>query len=204
MKLLSVASLLAAACAAAGQTHPTRIAVIHIQNALIATKEGQKAAADLTAKFEPKKKVLEAKQGEIAGLQNELSKGSNTMAEAKRLSLQRDIDAKNKSLQRDYQDFNDELEQEQGRLLNALGQRIMVVIDKYAKDNQLAAVVDISSPQTPILWAANSLDITKEVVDLYDKNAPSAVSAAPTAAPTGAVKPILPPLAPKKAVGAPK
>ena len=156
------------------------------------------------ASLEPKKKVLEAKQGEIAGLQNELSKGSNTMAEAKRLSLQRDIDAKNKSLQRDYQDFNDELEQEQGRLLNALGQRIMVVIDKYAKDNQLAAVVDISSPQTPILWAANSLDITKEVVDLYDKNAPSAVSAAPTAAPTGAVKPILPPLAPKKAVGAPK
>jgi outer membrane protein len=203
MKLFSVASLLVAACGAAAQTHPTKIAVIHIQNALIATKEGQRAAADLTAKFEPKKKVLEAKQGEIAALQNELGKGSNTMAEAKRLSLQREIDAKNKSLQRDYQDFNDELEQEQGRVLNSLGQRIMVVIGKYATDNQYAVVVDISSPQTPILWAANSIEITKEIVDLYDKNAPSAASA-PPAAPTGATRPMLAPPAPKKTVGAPK
>ncbi len=201
MKLFSAVSLLmAAAGAAAAQTHPTRIAVIHIQNALIATKEGQKAAADLTAKFEPKKKTLEGKQAEIATLQNELSKGSNTMAEAKRLSLTRDIDAKNKSLQRDYQDFNDELEQEQGRVLNDLGQRIMVVIDKYSKDNNFAVVVDISSPQTPVLWAANSLDITKEIVDLYDKNAPSAAPVAPVSA----VKPI--PLTPvsKKPVGPPK
>jgi outer membrane protein len=193
-------ALLAVCGSAAAQSQPTRIAVIHIQNALIATKEGQKAAANLTAKFEPKKKTLEAKQAEIANLQSELSKGSNTMAEAKRLSLTREIDAKNKSLQRDYQDFNDELEQEQGRLLNDLGQRIMVVIDKHARDNNFAVVVDISSQQTPVLWAANSIDITKEIVDLYDKNAPPAVSGPPAVA----VKPmpVTPPV--KRPVGAPK
>jgi outer membrane protein len=32
-------------------------------------------------------------------------------------------------------------------------------------------VVDVSNPQTPILYAAPSIDITKEIIELYDKSA---------------------------------
>ncbi len=157
-----------------------KIAVIHIQQAMVSTNEGQKAATELQAKFEPRKKGLEEKQRELQQLQAELSKGSNTMADAKRVSLTRDIDSKTKSLQRDSQDAQDEFEQEQNRLLGDLGQKMMVVIDKYAKDNGYAIVVDVSSQQTPVLWAASSVDITKDIVDLYNKNSPAA--AAPAAA----------------------
>jgi outer membrane protein len=173
---------------APAQQAPTKIAVINIQAALIGTADGKKAAAELQAKFDPKRKALESQQSEIAQLQQELNKGSNTMAEARRLELTRQIDAKTKALQRDQQDAQEEFELEQNKVLNELGQRMMVVIDKYAKDNNYAVVIDISSQQTPVLWAANGVDITNEIIALYDKNAPSAAAAPAAAAPAPAKK----------------
>jgi len=189
-RFLPAAALAAALCAPApAQQAPTKIAVINIQAALVGTADGKKAAASLQAKFEPKRKSIEARQGEIAQLQQELSKGSNTMAEARRLDLTRQIDTKTKALQREQQDAQEEVEIEQNKVLNELGQRMMTVISKYATDNQYAVVIDISSQQTPVLWAANGIDITKEIIDLYDKNAPAAATpsaAAPAAAPPAA------------------
>ncbi len=168
---------------------PTRIATIHVQNALVGTKEGQKAAAALQARVEPRRKEIEGKQAEIAAKQAELNKSRNTMAEAKLASLQREIDSLTKSLQRDSQDAQEELQQEQDKVLNELGQKMIVVIDKYARDAGFAVVIDTSAQQSPLLWAANGLDVTKDIVDLYDKN--TVGLGAPAAAP--------PPAAPKKA-----
>ncbi len=54
----------------------------------------------------------------------------------------------------------------------------MAVIDKYATDNGFAIIIDVSSQQSPVLYAATSIDITREVVGLYDKNAPGAAAPA--------------------------
>ncbi|MCC6589344.1 MAG: OmpH family outer membrane protein [Bryobacterales bacterium] len=199
--IAALAAILSAPAPA--QQAPTKIAVINIQAALIGTADGKKAAADLQARFDPKRKILEGKQGEIAQLQQELNKGSNTMAEARRLDLTRQIDSKTKALQRDQQDAQEEFELEQNKVLNELGQRMMVVIDKYAKDNQYAVVIDISSQQTPVLWAANGINITDNIIALYDKNAPPPASGGGAAAAPAA--PAAPPAAPpKKAPGAVK
>lgn len=190
LKSLFVIPALAALSLAQAQT-PTKLGVVHIQNAIIQTKDGQKAAQALQAKFDPKRKALEQKQAEIASKQQELSKGSNTMAEARRTQLTREIDSLQKSLQRESEDAQGELEQEQNKVLNELGQKLLVVLDKYARDNNYAMVLDVSSPQTPVLFLANGIDITREIVDLYDKNA------VPGGAPmTAAPKPGAPAVAP--------
>jgi outer membrane protein len=183
---------------AVAQQPATKVGIIHISQAIISTKDGQKAAGELTAKFEPKKKEIEAKQSEIAALQQELAKGSNTMAEAKRIGLQRDIDAKSRSLSRETEDAEQEFQQAQNKLLNDLGGKMMVVIDKYAKENGYTLILDVSSQQTPVLYAANGVDITQTIVDLYDKNAPSNIpSAKPAATPsTPTPPPAKPPATP--------
>lgn len=175
------------ACAMAQQS---KVGIVHIQNAIIGTKDGQKAAAALQAKFDPKRKELERKQSDIASKQAELSKGSNTMAEAKRQQLTREIDQLTKSLQRESEDAQAELEQEQNKVLNELGQKLMVVLTSYAKEKAFSLVLDVSSPQTPVLYVADGVDITKEIVDLYDKNAPAptVTSSAPAAIPIPAAK----------------
>ena len=191
-KALFAALVAGAALVAQAQTpSPVKIGIFNFQQAVIATKDGQKAATDLQAKFDPKKKSLEAMQGSIAALQQELAKGSNTMAEAKRTQITRDIDQKTKELQRASEDAEAEFTQEQNKLLNDLGSKIAAVIEKYARDNAYTLILDVSSQQTPVLFAANGIDITKDIVDIYDKNAPSTLPPAPkpAGAPAAAPKP---------------
>jgi outer membrane protein len=177
----------------------TKVGVINIQSAIISTKDGQKAAGDIQARFNPKKTELDRRQAEIGQLQDQLNKGRNTLSEEARQNLVRDIDQKTKSLNRSTEDAQAELNQEQEKIMNELGGRMMAVIDKYAKDNGYVMILDVSSPQTPVLYASNPIDITKDVIELYDKNAPAAASAAPApaaarpAAP--APKPAMPPAA---------
>jgi outer membrane protein len=179
------ALLLGAGISLFAQAAPSKVGIIHIQNAIIGTKDGQAAAKALEEKFMPRRKEVEKKQADIAALQNQLRASSNTASEDVKNKLMRDIDAKQKSLQRDAEDFQAEVDAEQQKVLGELGGKIMAVIDKYATDNGFAIIIDVSSQQSPVLYAATSIDITREVVGLYDKNAPGA---APAAAPAPAKK----------------
>jgi outer membrane protein len=170
---------------------PTKVAVIQIQAALAATKEGQKAAAELETKMSPRKKDLEAKQAEIKELQDKLQRGGNTLSDTAKEDLTRNIDTKTKSYNRELEDAQAELQEEQQKVLNVLGQKMMAVIDKYAQANGYAIVLDVSNQNTPVLYASNAVDITKDIIDLYDKtvfNSPSAPAKAPApgSAPSGA------------------
>src|SRR5581483_816246 len=111
------------------------------------------------------------------------NKGQNTLSEATKNDLYKNIEVKKKSLQRDVEDAQAELEQDQQKVLQQLGQKMMAVIEKYARDNGYTMVVDVSSPQTPVLYASPSIDITKEIIELYDKAAATTSTAAPSAAP---------------------
>jgi outer membrane protein len=173
-----------------------KFAVINIQGAIISTKDGQKAASELQSKTAPKKKELEQKQNEINSLQDQLNKGSNTLSDAAKNDLYKSIESKKKSLQREVEDAQADLEADQQKLLQQLGQKILAVIEKYSRDNGITMVVDVSSPQTPVLYASPSVDITKEIIELYDKNTAGA-SAPSTSAP--APKPPATTAAPKPA-----
>jgi outer membrane protein len=116
-----------------------------------------------------------------------MQRGSNTMSEEAKQKLARDIDQKTRAFNRDTEDAQTEYDQEQQKILQELGQRIMAVIDKYARDNGYAVILDVSSPQTPVLYAANGIDITNDIVTLYDRNAPSVVPAAPASRPAPSV-----------------
>jgi len=187
--VLSLAALAAGCLAPAwGQTAPAKVGVINIQSALVGTKDGQKAVADLQARQAPRQKDLEKKQSDIKSLQDSLNRGGNAMSEQAKQDLVRTIDVKTKQFNRELEDARAEADQDQQKVLNQLGQRMMVVIDKYARDHGYAVILDVSNPQTPVLYASNSIDITKDIIDLYDTNSsPSTTSSTP--APANAAKP---------------
>lgn len=170
---------LCVAASAFSQGLPGKLGVINIQAAIVGTKDGQKAAADLETKLGPKRKELEKKQADIKSLQDQLSRGGNAMAAAAKQELMTTIDVKTKSFNRDMEDASAEYDQEQQRVLGELVEKLRVVIDKYAKDNGFALILDVSNPNSPIAWASTAIDVTKDIVELYDKNAPIAAPAAP-------------------------
>src|SRR6201996_6181036 len=178
--------LLALAATLTAQAQQGKGAIINIQGAIIGTKDGQKAAAELNAKTQQKKPELNQKQNDINSLQDQLNKGQNTLSDSAKNDLYKNIEAKKKNLQRQVEDAQADLEADQNKLLQSLGQKILAVIEKYARDNGYTMVVDVSSPQTPVLYASPSIDITKEIIELYDKNTASGSAPAPT---TSAPKP---------------
>ncbi len=162
-----------------------KVAVIYLQGAIVNTKDGQKAAADLDAKTAPKKKEIEQKQNEINALQDELNKGQNTLNEARKNELYKNIEYKKKSLQRDIEDAQAELDQDQQRILQQLAGKMRAVIDKYSR--MITAILWwwTSVPlQSPVFYASPTIDITKEIIELYDQSTAAAgAPATPGAAP---------------------
>jgi len=201
VKKLFVWPVLALAVTLTAQAQQGKFAIINIQGAIISTKDGQKAAAELNAKTQPKKKELEQKQNDINALQDQLNKGQNTLSDSAKNDLYKNIESKKKSLQREMEDAQADLEADQQKLLSQLGQKILAVIERYAKDNGYTMVVDVGSQNTPVIYASPSIDITKEVIELYDKSTASTSAPAPTPT-TSAPKPAAP-AAPKPAPAKP-
>jgi outer membrane protein len=166
-----------------------KVAVIEIQAAIFQTKDGQKALADLQTKFNPKKTEFERRRAEVAAIQEQYTKGANTLNEEKRAGLMRDIDAKTKALNRDTDDANQDLEAENQKIMNDLGAKMLQVINKYSTDKGYVLVLDVSAQTTPVIFASNTIDITRDVIDLYDKTA-STLPARPTGAAAAPRRPV--------------
>jgi outer membrane protein len=157
---------------------PSKIAIIRLEQAVMATKEGLAAGAVLKAKYEPKQAELAKRQADIQTLKEQLQKGGATMSADAKDKLQRDIDSKVKSLQRDAQDANDDSQQDMGKVFNDLGEKMLQVIEPYAYQNGYAVVLDVSSQQTPVIWAAPATNITADIIKLYDQAHPGGAPAA--------------------------
>lgn len=196
MKRIALACLalaLAASVNAQTPAQPGKVAVIYFQGAIVGTKDGQKAAAELDSKATPKRKELEQRQAEVGSLQDQLTKGQNTLSEAAKNELYKNIEIKKKTLQRDFEDTKEEFEADQQKILQQLAQKMSAVIDRYARDHGFTLVVDVSSPQSPILFASPTIDITKDIIALYDESAPAMTNAAPAKPVTpGSAKPVTP------------
>jgi outer membrane protein len=173
----------AAATAPAG---PAKIAVIAFQVAVAQTNEGQRNFADLQKKYEPKRTQLKTLSDEIDSLTKQLQAQGATLSEAERASRAKTIDEKKKVLQRDAEDAQNDMQGEMQELYNTLASKVYDVLASYAKQHGYTLVLDVAQQQTPVLYASESTNITKDVMEAY--NVKSGVPAPPPAAPEPATK----------------
>lgn len=185
-----------APAAASPMARPSKVGVIEVQAAILNTKDGQRASQDFKTRFDPRKKELDQKANDIRELQARLQTGGAAMSDTAKADLQRNIEAKTKSYNRDMEDANAEFQQEQQKVLGELEQKMVQVIEKYAQTNGYAVIIDVSNPQTPVMYASSAVNITKDIVELYDKSTPGPSPAKPAA--SSSPKPLAAPTAPKK------
>ncbi len=163
-------------------TPRSKIGIINVQRAIVETEEGKKAQEKLKADFAPKVKELQAKQEELARLQNQLREQERALSDVARANLVRQIETKTKGFNRSREDFNSDGQQAQSEVLGKIGQKVLKVLGEYAVENGYHVVIEIGSPQTPVVWANRAVDVTDDIIKRY--NAISAASAA-TGATTG-------------------
>ena len=163
---------------------PSKIGVINIQGAIVNTNEGKRDFEALTKKFEPTQAKLKGLNDDIETEKKQLQAQQDKLNDDERAKRVRDIETKQKSLQRQLDDAQTDFQQQQGELGNRIAGKMIEIIDKYARQNNLAMIVDVSGQQSPILWAAEQVNITPAIVEAYNSasgvpapanNAPSAV-----------------------------
>ena len=182
--LLTVSALAqngTAAAAPASTTGTTKIGIINIQEAILATNEGKRDFTALQKKFEPKQTELNSLNKEIENLQTQLKAQGDKLNEEARQNLVKNIETKQKTLQRQAEDAQSDFQSQQGEIANRIGGKIMEFIDKYAKQNGYTVIIDVSSQQSPVLWAGTSANITKAIVDAYNAQSNVAAPATPAA-----------------------
>ncbi|HVH85361.1 MAG TPA: OmpH family outer membrane protein [Terriglobales bacterium] len=188
---------------------PTKVAIINIQAAIANTNEGQRDLDALQKKFEPKQIELKSLSDEVDNLKKQLAAQTDKLNDDERNKRVQTIESKQKTLQRNLEDAQNDYQSQSNEIAQRIGSKLMQSLDSYAKQNGFAVVIDVSSQQSPVLWAAQSVDITKPVIDAY--NVASGVAAPPPStkpaisAPSASVtrRPATPtttPAAPKPAV----
>jgi outer membrane protein len=173
----------AAAPAAAG-----KVGVINIQAGIASTAEGKQAAAELQSQFTPRMNELQNIQKQIEDLRNRLQAGQSTLSDEEKARLQREGDQLTRTYQRKQQELQDDTNDAQQEVVNRIGRKLVDILNKYSKENGYAVVLDDSSQQTPVIYAANQIDVTQDIIRLYDqsypvKNAGATPSAAPRTTP---------------------
>ncbi len=188
MVLMSVAfaqtgSAAPATPAATGSTG-NKVGIINIQQCILLTNEGKRDVEALDKKFEPQRTQLQNLQKEVQGMQDQLKTQGDKLNDEARNKLVKDIETKQKSLQRQLEDAQGEYQGAQGELVNRIGGKLMEVLDKYAKANGYSMILDVSNPQSPVLWAGSSSDVTQEIAAAYNAQSNVPAPAAGTAAPS--------------------
>ncbi|MGO9125507.1 MAG: OmpH family outer membrane protein [Terriglobales bacterium] len=193
-RLLAIAVTLASGIvlSAAAQTSPApaapaKIAVIAFQVAVGQTNEGQRNFADLQKKYAPREDQLKNLNDDIETLTKQLQTQGDKLSDAERASRAKTIDEKKKKLDRDAEDARNDFQQEMQDMYNGLASKVYDVLEAYAQQQGYTIVLDVAQQQTPVLYATESTNITKAVIDAY--NLKSGVPAPPAPPAAAAPKP---------------
>ena len=164
---------------AAARVVATKVGIVNIQAAIVGSNEGQRDFEELQKKFDPKRQELEGLNKEVDELQKKFNaQGDKLNDEKARAELLKEIDSKKKQLQRNYEDANTDIQAQQNDIANRIGQKLVSVLDKYAKDNGFTVVLDVSGQQSPVLWGRPARWTSRNrCADAY--NAQSGVPAPP-------------------------
>lgn len=186
--IATAALLVCGATGAAAQTNPpaaapaaNKVAVVDIRTAVQNTAEGKLAAAELQSQFTSKQTELENLQKSVEELQNRLNATQRTISEEERVRMQRQGERMAHQLQRKQQEYEEEVNAAQQEVFERMGRKMVEVISRFARENGYGVILDASTACS--VFCSNQLDVTQEIIRLYDQANPVKAGAATTLAP---------------------
>lgn len=162
------ASGLRAQSAAPGSATGTKLGVINVRQAIASTSEGKQAGAELQSQFAPRQNELEGLNKTINDLRQRMETGANKLSDEEKVRLQREGETKARQLQRKQDEYQEDVNAAQAEVFDRVGRKMIDVLDRYARENGYVAILDTSAQNTPILFASTNIDVTQDIVKLYD------------------------------------
>jgi len=192
------ASALRAQSAAPGSATGTKIGVISVRQAIASTAEGKQAGAELQSQFASRQTELENLNKQINELRQRLDAGRDKLSQDETARLTRQGETLARQLERKQNEYQEDVNAAQQDVIDRIGRKMVDVIDRHARENGYSVIMDSSAQNTPLLYVSTQIEITQDIIRLYDsaypvkaaapaqqKPAPKpAATTSPTATPT--------------------
>src|SRR6266403_3108101 len=167
------ASALRAQSAAPGSAAVGKIGVINVRQAIAGTAEGKQAGAELQSQFAPRQNELEGLNKQINDLRQRIDSGTGKLSPEELARLQREGEVKARQIQRKQDEYQEDVNAAQAEVFDRVGRKMVDVLDRYARENGYVAILDTSAQNTPVLFASTNIDVTQDIVKLYDQAYPA-------------------------------
>lgn len=177
--LLAVLLLLPASLQAQDSANNFKVAVVNVVGAVEGSDAGQAAAIQWNERANERGSELQSKQDELRGAQARLQTDGSGMTESAILVLNRDIERITTDLNRMNEDIQIELDEYRQLLLLPVAQRVDETIQKYAKDNAVSLVLDVSNPDVGLAFANEAANVTEDIIELMNTDVPPPPGDAP-------------------------
>lgn len=166
------ASAWAQAPASVGSSAVTKVGVINIRQAIVATAEGKQASAELQSQFAPRQTEIENLNKQVNDIRQRLAacEGKCSQEEVARLTQQGQKSAQR--LDRLNNEYQEDVNSSQQEVIDRIGRKMVDVLDRYARENGYTVVLDSSSQNNPLLYASSQIDVTQDIIRLYDSAYP--------------------------------
>ena len=197
--LLSTGVSRAQGTAAAPTAPAAKVGVLNIRGAIGTTAEGKQAQAELQSQFAPRQGEIENMNKQISDLQQRLQAGQGKLSPDEENRLRQQGTRLAAQLERKQNEYQEDVNAALAEVQDRIGRKMVDVLDRYARENGYSVILDTSAQNTPILYAATQVDVTADIVRLYDQAYPlkSGPGAQPKPAAPKPATPATPPPASK-------
>lgn len=164
-----------------------KIGVINLQRAIASSAEGKKASAELQNKFAREQSGLQAMQKQLQDLQNRIT-NNRTLSDTELTRLQRQAELLTRQFQRKQDGLNEAVDAAQSEVMGNIGPRMQTIIERYSGENGYTLVLNAGAAGTPVLWGTNQINITDDIIRLFDQSYPVKGAAGSSAHTNSSVK----------------
>ncbi len=138
---------------------------------LYGTQSGQQEIAKVQSFMEGMQKEYDALRIELEQLRERFETQQLTLNAQTRAQLQRDIEVKDRELVRFQEDTQVEITRRRDEIFASENVRIQTIINEYAQENGFSIIIMRDESQ---IYIDPSLDVTQDIVRVYDERYPTA------------------------------
>ena len=152
-----------------------KVGFVNSVEVLQGTDEGRQALTVLQQWTEDRRKELEQDKTELDRLREQFAAQERTLNPDTRTEMMRTIEDRDRRLRRKQEDSQLESEAKNRQMLEQIGTKIQTIINEYAQQNGYSVIFLRNEGQS---YVDPSLDVTKELVAIYNQRHPVASSQA--------------------------
>lgn len=144
-----------------------KVGLVNIQKIMSSTKEGKSVNKTLEKSYNAKKKQLKTQEQAIMKLQEKFKKQDAVLSDAAKMKKSQEIAQKMEAARRQAAQFEQEIRKQEAELKKPILEKLKTVIDKISQQEKVSMTFEVSA--SPVVYAANKVDLTDKVIKAYDK-----------------------------------